>query len=60
MPLAELFADRSQLAVYHVMFGPGWSAPCPRFIPNSAYNRGIEELNGAFGYYDLLPRWRAW
>ena len=26
----------------------------------SAYNRGIEELNGAFGYFDLLPKGRAW
>jgi predicted dithiol-disulfide oxidoreductase (DUF899 family) len=26
----------------------------------SSYNRGIEELNGAFGYYDLLPNGRKW
>jgi predicted dithiol-disulfide oxidoreductase (DUF899 family) len=160
--LADLFLDRSQLAVYHLMFGPGWSAPCPgctqwanaldrttgafakadaRLIAvsrapldeiavqkeklgwsfswvsshgsdfnfdyhasaadtegtsyeriggeagervgfdrgenhgvsvfcrdedgtlyhtYSAYNRGIEELNGAFGYFDLLPKGRAW
>jgi len=30
------------------------------FHTYSAYNRGIEELNGAFGYYDLLPKGRAW
>jgi predicted dithiol-disulfide oxidoreductase (DUF899 family) len=26
----------------------------------SAYNRGIEALNGAFGYFDLLPQGREW
>jgi predicted dithiol-disulfide oxidoreductase (DUF899 family) len=30
------------------------------FHTYSAYNRGIEELNGAFGYFDLLPKGRAW
>ncbi|WP_432540849.1 DUF899 domain-containing protein [Kineococcus sp. SYSU DK002] len=27
--LADLFAGRDQLVVQHVMFGPGWDAPCP-------------------------------
>ncbi len=27
--LAELFAGRSQLLVYHFMLGPGWTAGCP-------------------------------
>jgi predicted dithiol-disulfide oxidoreductase (DUF899 family) len=27
--LAELFAGRSQLIVYHFMFGPGWAEGCP-------------------------------
>ena len=27
--LAELFGGRSQLAVYHFMFGPGWKQGCP-------------------------------
>jgi predicted dithiol-disulfide oxidoreductase (DUF899 family) len=27
--LADLFAGRSQLLVYHFMFGPDWSAGCP-------------------------------
>jgi predicted dithiol-disulfide oxidoreductase (DUF899 family) len=27
--LAELFDDRSQLLVYHFMFGPAWTAGCP-------------------------------
>jgi len=26
----------------------------------SVYNRGIEPMNGAFGYYDILPKGRAW
>jgi len=28
LSLAELFDGRSQLVVYHFMFGPDWSAPC--------------------------------
>jgi predicted dithiol-disulfide oxidoreductase (DUF899 family) len=27
--LADLFAGRSQLLIYHIMFGPHWSAACP-------------------------------
>jgi predicted dithiol-disulfide oxidoreductase (DUF899 family) len=27
--LAELFAGRSQLIIYHFMLGPGWTAGCP-------------------------------
>src|SRR5271168_2437939 len=27
--LADLFAGRGQLIVYHFMFGPGWEAGCP-------------------------------
>ena len=27
--LADLFEGRSQLVVYHFMFGPGWEAGCP-------------------------------
>ena len=27
--LADLFGGRSQLIVYHFMFGPGWEAGCP-------------------------------
>jgi predicted dithiol-disulfide oxidoreductase (DUF899 family) len=27
--LGEFFADRTQLLVYHFMFGPSWEAPCP-------------------------------
>jgi len=28
-PLADLFGGRSQLIVYHFMFGPGWEQGCP-------------------------------
>ena len=27
--LSDLFAGRSQLLVYHLMFGPDWQAGCP-------------------------------
>src|ERR687887_2746408 len=27
--LADLFAGRSQLMIYHFMFGPSWTAGCP-------------------------------
>ncbi|HSA81713.1 MAG TPA: DUF899 family protein, partial [Geminicoccaceae bacterium] len=27
--LADLFGGRSQLLVYHFMFGPGWEQGCP-------------------------------
>ena len=29
LPLADLFDGRSQLVVYHFMFGPSWEAGCP-------------------------------
>jgi|TARA_Y100000310_G_C20457776_1_gene703873 predicted dithiol-disulfide oxidoreductase (DUF899 family) len=158
MTLHEFFLDRSQLIVYHFMFGADWDAPCPGctawaeafngtttrfkqadarliavsrapiekltgeqekrgwtftwvsscdsdfgidfhvssqdpdeasravgsevvhfdrgenhgisvFFKNdegelfhtySCYNRGIESMNGALGYYDVLPKGRAW
>jgi len=27
--MADLFGGRSQLIIYHFMFGPGWAAGCP-------------------------------
>ena len=30
------------------------------FHTYSTYNRGIEAMNGALGYLDLLPKGRAW
>jgi predicted dithiol-disulfide oxidoreductase (DUF899 family) len=29
VPFADLFGDRSQLLIYHFMFGPGWKDGCP-------------------------------
>src|SRR5262245_56544778 len=29
LSLAEMFDGRSQLAIYHFMFGPDWEAGCP-------------------------------
>lgn len=26
--MLDLFADRNQLIIYHLMFGTGWDAPC--------------------------------
>ncbi len=30
------------------------------FHTYSVYNRGIEPMNGSFGYFDLLPKGRPW
>jgi predicted dithiol-disulfide oxidoreductase (DUF899 family) len=27
--LSDLFAGRTQLMIYHLMFGPGWAEGCP-------------------------------
>src|SRR5271165_977257 len=29
LTLADLFDGRSQLVIYHFMFGPGWAEGCP-------------------------------
>jgi predicted dithiol-disulfide oxidoreductase (DUF899 family) len=29
VPFADLFGDKSQLLIYHFMFGPGWKDGCP-------------------------------
>jgi predicted dithiol-disulfide oxidoreductase (DUF899 family) len=44
--LAELFDGRSQLLVYHFMFGPDWDAGCPScsFLADEV-DRGIVHLN---------------
>jgi predicted dithiol-disulfide oxidoreductase (DUF899 family) len=39
--LSELFAGRSQLVVYHFMFGPDWEAGCPHC------SRWADSFNGA-------------
>ena len=43
--LMELFAGRSQLLVYHFMFGPGWDAGCPSCsFTADEFDRGIVHL----------------
>ena len=44
--LPELFAGRSQLVVYHFMFGPEWSAGCPHCSRwADSFDRPIVHLN---------------
>lgn len=45
LTFAELFLDRSQLAVYHLMFGAGWDAPCP------GCTQWANALNGTTGAF---------
>jgi len=44
--LADLFAGRSQLVVYHFMYGPEWESPCPSccFIADH-FDGAIPHLN---------------
>ena len=42
--LSELFAGRSQLVVYHFMFGPDWDAGCPHC------SRWADSFNGAIAH----------
>src|SRR5919109_712957 len=73
--LAELFAGRSQLLVYHFMFGPsveGWpEAGCPGcsytadsldgvvFHTYSTYDRGTDALNATWQLLDRAPKGRG-
>jgi len=41
--LPELFDGRSQLIVYHFMFGPGWGAGCPHWA--DSFDGAIVHLN---------------
>lgn len=44
--LSELFDGRSQLVVYHFMFGPDWEAGCPHCSKwADSFNGGIAHLN---------------
>jgi predicted dithiol-disulfide oxidoreductase (DUF899 family) len=44
--LAELFAGRSQLVIYHFMFGPSWEAGCPHCSHwADSFNGSIVHLN---------------
>jgi predicted dithiol-disulfide oxidoreductase (DUF899 family) len=46
---ADLFEGRSQLIVYHFMFGPEWKEGCP----SCSFNMNHTEMNGGSG-----PCWR--
>ena len=46
--LSELFAGRSQLVVYHIMFGPDYAAPCPTCSSMAdSFNGAVPHLNAA-------------
>jgi predicted dithiol-disulfide oxidoreductase (DUF899 family) len=55
--LAELFAGRSQLIVYHFMFGPGYAAGCPvcSSIADSL-NGVVPHLNGRDVTFTAISR----
>lgn len=43
--LADAFLDRSQLAIYHIMFGPGWESVC---IGCTQWANALNSTTGAF------------
>lgn len=49
--LADLFQGRSQLIVYHFMFGPDWSAGCPSC---SAIADGFDGLAMHLAHHDVM------
>jgi predicted dithiol-disulfide oxidoreductase (DUF899 family) len=49
--LAELFRGRSQLLVYHFMFGPDWSAGCPSC---SAIADGFNGITEHLAHHDVM------
>ncbi len=57
--LADLFLGRSQLLVYHFMFGPGMSAFALQdgvvYHAYSAYARGLDGLWGMYQWLDRTP-----
>ena len=57
--LADLFRERSQLAIYHLMFGPGWSAPCPGC---TQWANAMDRTTGAFRRADarLFAKVERW
>src|SRR5688572_4092941 len=57
VPLVDLFAGRSQLVIYHFMFGPDWQEGCPS-CSYSTYGRGLEPLVGTYMTLDLVPKGR--
>jgi predicted dithiol-disulfide oxidoreductase (DUF899 family) len=55
--LAELFAGRSQLVVYHFMFGPAYTAGCP--VCSSAadsFNGAVAHLNARDVTFSCISR----
>ena len=69
--LPDLFRGRSQLLVYHFMFGPDYAAGCPscsaiadgfdRSVVHhtySAYARGLDALWGMYQWLDRAPKGR--
>jgi predicted dithiol-disulfide oxidoreductase (DUF899 family) len=57
LTLADLFRDRSQLAVYHFMFGPDWSEGCPgcSYLTDHA-NGALEHLGARDVSFVLVSR----
>src|SRR6266705_5146855 len=49
--LADLFRGRSQLLVYHFMFGPDWTAGCP---PCSAIADGFNGIAVHLANHDVM------
>jgi predicted dithiol-disulfide oxidoreductase (DUF899 family) len=49
--LADLFQGRSQLLVYHFMFGPGWTAGCPSC---SAIADGFDGIATHLAHHDVM------
>lgn len=47
MSLADLFDGRSQLAIYHFMFGPDWTEGCPGCSYVTDHTNGVLEHLGA-------------
>src|SRR5438270_214108 len=65
--LADLFKGRSQLLVYHFMFGPDYTAGCPScsaiadgvvYHTYSAYSRGLDGLWGMYQWLDRASKGR--
>jgi len=49
--LADLFAERSQLLIYHFMLGPGYTAGCPTCSAIAdGFNGSVSFLNGLYTY----------
>src|SRR5438105_1525434 len=56
--LADLFGGRSQLLVYHFMFGPPYDAGCPVYRTYVTTSRGLETAMAYYGLLDRIPKGR--